>query len=139
MGARTVPCSLVLAAWAGLSCSRTEVGPGGPQEPLPGTALPSSSTVPLPRTPAVALPRPDDRCASDGECGVTSLDLDGPTRCCFRCCSMHGGRRSWVEAFEAMCKSAPSPACTDSACACPSPPYLPKCIDGRCGLVFPPR
>ncbi|MFI5299388.1 MAG: hypothetical protein ACHREM_14940 [Polyangiales bacterium] len=61
--------------------------------------------------------------------------MSGPTTCCFRCCSMHGGSRSWVESVEAACKAA-KPTCTPQACACPSPPYKPRCVEGRCGLTY---
>jgi hypothetical protein len=84
----------------------------------------------------VVLPPKEDRCVSDAECGVTSLDLEGPTVCCFRCCSMHGGRKSWTDAVEAACKAAPGLHCPVVACACPSPPYKPKCVAGRCTLTY---
>lgn len=82
-----------------------------------------------------ALPPHADTCASDAECGVTSLDLEGPLTCCFRCCSMHGGRKDWTDAVEATCKAAHVP-CAPVACACPSPPFKPKCVSGRCTLVY---
>jgi hypothetical protein len=104
------------------------------------TAAETPTDAPPPaKTPAIALPPHEDRCASDAECGVTELDLDGPTACCFRCCTAHGGRRSWVKVFEATYKRAPNPDCRVTACACPMPPYVPKCVQGRCSLVYPPR
>lgn len=83
----------------------------------------------------VVLPPRTDSCTSDSDCGVTSLDLTGPTVCCFRCCTVHGGSKSWTDAIESICKSAPK-TCVDAACACPMPPYKPKCDAGRCILVY---
>jgi hypothetical protein len=115
-----------------------------PAEGAPLTApslepTPPGETSPAPKPPrpsAIVLPPMEDACAADDDCGVTSLDLSGPTVCCFRCCSMHGGSKSWVKRVESICQNAPGLKCQPAACACPSPPYKPKCVSGRCTLTY---
>jgi hypothetical protein len=149
MKAQGAPLLATSAVLAVASCSRAPVVPDGAASDAAPFAQPAPTSVPSsrPSSPeagvaepaSIVLPRHEDACTTDGECGVTSLDVAGPTVCCFRCCSMQGGRKQWTDAVEAICKSAPGLTCSPVACACPSPPYQPKCIEGRCGLVYPRR
>ncbi len=79
----------------------------------------------------IVLPKIETACSTDAECAVTSLDLVGPTACCFRCCSITPGTKRWVNEVEATCAKA-APTCAPTACGCPMPPYKPKCTAGKC-------
>jgi hypothetical protein len=143
MRVRVFTVILAAAAIAGVSCSRASrpSAPPGDAVVEPSREGASADAVQATSVDAglVVLPRREDACSSDAECGATELDLSGPTVCCFRCCSVHGGRKPWIESVEATCRAASKAACRDSACACPMPPFVPKCIEGRCGLVYPER
>src|SRR5450631_3495521 len=97
-----------------------------------GRALASTGSV---DAGPIALPKIETACTVDAECAVTSLDLVGPTTCCFRCCSITSGTKRWVTEVEATCTKA-APTCAPTACACPMPPYKPKCTAGKCVATY---
>ena len=99
-------------------------------------AVASSPSAPASPPTGAPLPAVDARCASDADCGVTLVALEGDERCCYACGQSTAGNRAWLASLDRACRQVL--ADEKRTCAgrrCRSGPTRATCERGSCVVV----